>query len=44
MKNWFTNESMCTKMLAHWLENMEGWNLKKGIWMEICGQSFSVIV
>lgn len=29
---------MCTKMLAHWyekepwLENMEGWHLKKEIW------------
>ena len=37
-KNWFRNESMCTKRLAHWsekehwLENMEGWNLKKEIW------------
>ena len=38
VKNWFRNKTMCTKMLAHWLEkehwleNIEGWHLKKEIW------------
>ena len=38
MKNWFRSKTMCTKMLPlwyvkeHWLENMEGWHLKKEIW------------
>ena len=38
VKNWFRSKTMCTKMLPlwyvkeHWLENMEGWHLKKEIW------------
>ena len=38
VKNWFRSETMCKKMLAHWLErehwleNSGGWQVKKELW------------
>jgi hypothetical protein len=38
VKNWFRSETMCKKLLAHWLErehwleNSGGWQVKKELW------------